>query len=120
MKKKVTILGAGLAGLSCADRLNNEGIDVTILEKEKFVGGLAASHTRGGFFYDFGPHRFHSDKEHVIRFFRDLLKDNIVSVKRRSQIYDVKMIGSLSEKEFGGGSGNEEGCEGKYESEWRP
>jgi len=87
MKKKVVILGAGLAGLSCADRLVNNGIDVTVLEKEKFVGGLAASHARGGFFYDFGPHRFHSDKEHVIQFFRDLLKDNIVSVKRRSQIY---------------------------------
>lgn len=87
MKRKVVILGAGLAGLSCANRLINEGIDVTVLEKEKFVGGLAASHTRGGFSYDFGPHRFHSDKEHVIRFFRDLLKDNIISVKRRSQIY---------------------------------
>ena len=87
MKKKVVILGAGLAGLSCADRLINEGIDVTVFEKEKFAGGLAASHTRGGFFYDFGPHRFHSDKEHVIQFFKDLMKDNLVSVKRRSQIY---------------------------------
>ena len=87
MKKKIVILGAGLAGLSCADRLIEEGIDVTVLEKETFVGGLAASHARGGFFYDFGPHRFHSDREHVTKYVRDLLKDNIVSVERRSEIY---------------------------------
>ena len=87
MKKRVVILGAGLAGLSCADRLVEQGIDVTVLEKETFVGGLAASLTRDGFYYDFGPHRFHSDKEHVLSYVRDLLKDNIVSVQRRSEIY---------------------------------
>jgi protoporphyrinogen oxidase len=87
MNKKVVILGAGLAGLSCANQLIKEGIDVTVLEKEKFAGGLAASHTRAGFFYDLGPHRFHSNKELVINFFKDLLKDNIISVERRSEIY---------------------------------
>ena len=38
--KKVAIVGAGPAGLSCAHVLSREGIDVTIYEKEKQGGGL--------------------------------------------------------------------------------
>lgn len=38
--KKVAIVGAGPAGLSCAHVLSREGIDVTIFEKESRGGGL--------------------------------------------------------------------------------
>jgi glutamate synthase (NADPH/NADH) small chain len=38
--KKVAIVGAGPAGLSCAHVLSREGIDVTIYEKESKAGGL--------------------------------------------------------------------------------
>lgn len=38
--KKVAIVGAGPAGLSCAHVLSREGIDVTIFEKEQKGGGL--------------------------------------------------------------------------------
>jgi len=38
--KKVAIIGAGPAGLSCAHMLSREGIDVTIYEKESKGGGL--------------------------------------------------------------------------------
>ena len=38
--KKVAIVGAGPAGLSCAHMLSREGVDVTIYEKEKEGGGL--------------------------------------------------------------------------------
>src|SRR5688572_7865800 len=38
--KKVAIVGAGPAGLSCAHVLSREGIDVTIFEKEAKGGGL--------------------------------------------------------------------------------
>ena len=38
--KKVAIVGAGPAGLSCAHVLSREGIDVTIFEKESQGGGL--------------------------------------------------------------------------------
>ena len=39
-RKKVAVLGAGPAGLSCAHTLSREGIDVTIYEKEAKGGGL--------------------------------------------------------------------------------
>ncbi len=38
--KKVAVVGAGPAGLSCAHTLSREGIDVTIYEKEAKGGGL--------------------------------------------------------------------------------
>lgn len=38
--KKVAIVGAGPAGLSCAHVLSREGVDVTIYEKEQKGGGL--------------------------------------------------------------------------------
>ena len=38
--KRVAIVGAGPAGLSCAHTLSREGIDVTIYEKEAKGGGL--------------------------------------------------------------------------------
>jgi glutamate synthase (NADPH/NADH) small chain len=39
-RKKVAIVGAGPAGLSCAHVLSREGVDVTIFEKEAKGGGL--------------------------------------------------------------------------------
>ena len=39
-EKKVAIVGAGPAGLSCAHVLSREGIDVTIFEKESKGGGV--------------------------------------------------------------------------------
>ncbi|HTB52918.1 MAG TPA: NAD(P)-dependent oxidoreductase [Ferruginibacter sp.] len=38
--KKVAVIGAGPAGLSCAHTLSREGVDVTIYEKESKGGGL--------------------------------------------------------------------------------
>ena len=38
--KKVAIVGAGPAGLSCAQNLSCQGVDVTIFEKEQKGGGL--------------------------------------------------------------------------------
>jgi len=38
--KKVAVIGAGPAGLSCAHMLSREGVDVTIYEKESKGGGL--------------------------------------------------------------------------------
>ena len=40
VRKKVAVVGAGPAGLSCAHVLSREGVDVTIYEKESRGGGL--------------------------------------------------------------------------------
>ena len=42
MKKKVLIIGAGISGLTAGYELLKKGNEVTIFEKEKNIGGLAA------------------------------------------------------------------------------
>jgi phytoene desaturase len=55
MSKKVTILGAGIAGLSSASFLAKAGYDVTILEKNSSIGGRARQFEVDGFVFDMGP-----------------------------------------------------------------
>jgi len=38
--RKVAVIGAGPAGLSCAERLNREGVNVTVYDRSTSIGGL--------------------------------------------------------------------------------
>ncbi|MBK5092998.1 MAG: NAD(P)-binding protein [Actinobacteria bacterium] len=42
-KKKIKIVGAGLAGLTAATNLARDGLDVVVLDKEKSHGGRPES-----------------------------------------------------------------------------
>jgi protoporphyrinogen oxidase len=93
MSKHVVILGGGLAGLSCGYELVKAGQQVTILEREPHVGGMASSFVEDGraqggeyWCYDFGPHRFHSKDEALLAHVREILGDNIVHARRLSRI----------------------------------
>jgi phytoene desaturase len=55
MKKRVTVLGAGISGLSASAFLAKEGFDVTILEKNTSIGGRARQFHKDGFVFDMGP-----------------------------------------------------------------
>ncbi len=52
---RVTIIGAGVAGLAAAALLSKTGYSVTVLEKQPEPGGRAGSWQRGGFRFDTGP-----------------------------------------------------------------
>ncbi|QPH41842.1 phytoene desaturase [Pedobacter endophyticus] len=54
-KPKVTIIGAGFAGLSAAAVLAKDGFDVTVLEKNEMAGGRARTWQKDGFTFDMGP-----------------------------------------------------------------
>jgi UDP-galactopyranose mutase len=56
MNKKILILGGGVAGSSMAYFLTERGYDVTIIERNSHVGGLARTCYYGGHPYEFGPH----------------------------------------------------------------
>ncbi len=56
MNKKILILGGGVAGSSMAYYLTEKGYEVTVIEKNSKVGGLARTCTYSGHPYEFGPH----------------------------------------------------------------
>lgn len=53
--KKVVIIGAGIGGLATAALLAKAGFEVTVLEKNKTVGGRARVIKTKGFVFDMGP-----------------------------------------------------------------
>ncbi|MGA0883294.1 MAG: FAD-dependent oxidoreductase, partial [Candidatus Nanopelagicales bacterium] len=52
---EIVIVGAGLAGLSCALRLAGKGRKVTVLEKEAHPGGRNGLLEANGYKFDTGP-----------------------------------------------------------------
>ena len=66
MKKKVVIIGAGPAGLSTAYELSkSDEFDITVLELEKFVGGISRTAEYNGNRMDVGGHRFFTKVDRV-------------------------------------------------------
>ncbi|MDX1652899.1 MAG: phytoene desaturase family protein [Brumimicrobium sp.] len=55
MRNKITVIGSGIAGLSCASYLAKEGQDVTLIEKNNSIGGRARKFEQDGFMFDMGP-----------------------------------------------------------------
>lgn len=62
----VVVIGAGLAGLAAAGRLQAEGADVVVLEAADHVGGHASSVTLDGFTFDEGAHVLFTADEEVL------------------------------------------------------
>jgi protoporphyrinogen/coproporphyrinogen III oxidase len=56
--KHVVVVGAGLAGLACAHRLSQLGVDVTVLEAADRAGGLLGTIHQDGFLFESGPQSF--------------------------------------------------------------
>ena len=56
MNKKILVLGGGVAGSSIAYYLSEKGYDVTVIERNSKVGGLARTCEYSGHPYEFGPH----------------------------------------------------------------
>lgn len=55
MKKRIIIIGAGLAGMSAAALLAKKNFEVTVIEKTEMVGGRARVEHEQGFTLDMGP-----------------------------------------------------------------
>jgi len=53
--RSVSVIGAGIAGLSAACFLAKDGLDVTIYEKNDTIGGRCRVFQENGFTFDMGP-----------------------------------------------------------------
>lgn len=81
MVKKVVVIGAGLAGLSAAITLENEGVSVTVLESSDRPGGRVSSDVIDGFICDRGF---------------QLINANYPEIKRLGLIKDINFISASS------------------------
>lgn len=86
-KKHIVILGAGLAGLATGYELTKAGHKVTLIEKEKEVGGLARTFEVNGFRFDTGPHRWYTKNDMVNGWMLQLLGREVIKVPRLTRIY---------------------------------
>jgi protoporphyrinogen oxidase len=85
---RVTILGAGPAGLGAGYRAALAGHEVTILERADRVGGLAGSFEVGGMTVDHGSHRLHpATKPALLSELDRLLGGDLQTRRRHGRIY---------------------------------
>lgn len=90
----VTVVGAGVAGLTIGYQLARKGYSVTVVEKNDVVGGLARTFHYGDFHFDVGPHRFHTENPRVAAFIREILKEEAHEIPRKS---GARMFGRFHE-----------------------
>ena len=84
----VIILGAGPAGLSAASQLvRRTKFQVTVLERNNWVGGNAASFDLAGVRVDYGSHRLHpSCDPKILADIRAMLGDDLLDRPRHGRI----------------------------------
>ena len=100
MAKHIVIVGGGLAGLACAVALGDAGLRVTLVEREKRLGGRAQSWTEptSGDAIDLGPHIVHSEYRNMLAFLerlgtRDLIcwqPEKLITLLDRKGVVELK------------------------------
>ena len=87
-RPKVTILGAGPAGIAAAHALSKSGkAEVEVLERAPRAGGNSTSFQIEGIWCDYGSHRFHPVADpSVIADVKSLLGDDLFLQPRHGLI----------------------------------
>jgi protoporphyrinogen oxidase len=85
-KKKIVVLGAGLAGLSAAWHLQKNGVDCSVFEKEPCAGGLCRSRRINGFTFDCDGHLLHFRNKYSRRLISGLLGSRLVAHRRSAWV----------------------------------
>ena len=70
--KKVIVVGAGIAGLAAAFRLQQAGVDVTVLESSDRVGGRMSTDSRDGYVIERGAQLITSTYRNTLALVKEL------------------------------------------------
>lgn len=112
--KKITIIGAGPAGLTAAYEIlkKSDTYEVTILEQTDRIGGIACTVFHNGNYMDLGGHRFYSKCDSITKWWQEVPGVTLLKKKRKSEIYynskffdypikaDLKNLSALGIKEL--------------------
>lgn len=85
MRPQFIILGAGVSGLSLALRL--KGVNVSVLESNKTVGGLAGTLREDSYCMDIGPHSLFSDDTEILDAILSLFEKKLIAKPRNVKFY---------------------------------
>ena len=100
-KKRIVIVGAGMAGLTAAAYLLRENYSVLLLDKNDRCGGLLNTFNVDGFFFDAGPRAFVNSG-----IMKPMLKDlgigwefleNKISIGIEDQLFRIDSMDALQE-----------------------
>ncbi|MBD3369766.1 FAD-dependent oxidoreductase [Candidatus Fermentibacteria bacterium] len=86
---KILVVGAGVAGLTLAERMlaRESAESLVLVERGDRVGGLARSFQVEGYTFDIGPHRFHTAYPEVESYVRKVLAGGYLTIPRASSVY---------------------------------
>ena len=107
-KKKIMVVGGGLAGLSAAHRLTSHGYNVTLLEKRPFLGGRTFSFKPSNYDVeiDNGQHIFLGCCDYYIKYLKSIgnventyiqkkFKIEIIRNGEKATLFSTPFLGSL-------------------------
>lgn len=86
-KKRIVVIGAGLAGLSAAWHLQRLGEEALVLEKELQPGGICRSKNLKGFSFDYDGHLLHFRNKYTFNLVKRFLIGNLQRHIRNSQVF---------------------------------
>lgn len=83
----VVVIGAGPGGLTAAYLLAKDGVEVTVVEADRMVGGISRTAQYKGYRFDIGGHRFFTKIKPVDDLWHEILGEEFISVPRLSRIH---------------------------------
>lgn len=88
--KDVVVIGAGPTGLAISYFLlkKYDDINIHILEKENYLGGLGRTETNGRISYDMGPHYFYTTSRQVYDFMNEIMGGKFLERCKVALIYN--------------------------------
>ena len=92
--KDVIVIGAGMAGLTCAQQLTQAGLDIAIVEKSAGVGGRMATRRLQGTWVDHGAQLISAKSDDFGRFIRKMQDKGIVKEWTRN-VYKLSSVGLI-------------------------
>tara|TARA_B110000027_G_scaffold15790_1_gene16100 strand:+ start:13152 stop:14339 length:1188 start_codon:yes stop_codon:yes gene_type:complete len=85
--KKVLIIGGGMAGCASAHMLNDlDNLDVTLIEKQPYLGAGVRTHTYGGHPYTFGPRHLLTTNTDVYKYLNKIVPMRKIHTKFLSYV----------------------------------
>jgi len=85
-KKQITILGAGITGLVTAYYFSQDkDFEVTLIEKNKYIGGTAMAFKHKDFILDYGPHKIYTILPGIIDEIKKVTP--LLKIKKTNSIY---------------------------------